>query len=54
MSPLYAALMSTTSFASMSSKLTVPESLRSCALASTASVNPEAAVASTVGASLVP
>ena len=46
--------MSITSLVSMSSKLTVPLSLRSCALASAASLNADAAVALTVGASFVP
>ena len=46
--------MSTTSLVSMSSKLTVPLALRSCALAFAASVKPRSATSLIVGASLVP
>ena len=54
MLPSEAKLMSITSLVSMSLKLTVPLSLRSCAEASAASVIAAVAVALTVGASLVP
>src|SRR5215469_11884932 len=54
MSLLEAKLIDTVSLVSMSSKLTVPLSLRFCALALSASVKPAEAVALTVGLSLVP
>ena len=51
---LSAALMSTTSLPSMSSKLTVPACTRFCALASASSVKAAAGLAVTVGPSFVP